>query len=36
LRILEAEQGTQEWLDARLGRPSASQFSKLITTSGKP
>jgi len=36
LRILEAEQGTQEWLDARLGRPSASQFSKLITTAGKP
>ena len=36
LKILEAEQGTQEWLDARLGRPSASQFSKLITTSGKP
>ena len=36
LRILEAEQGTQEWLDARLGRPSASQFYKLITTSGKP
>lgn len=36
LRILEAEQGTQEWLDARLGRPSASQFYKLITTAGKP
>ena len=36
MRILEAEQGTQEWLDARLGRPSASQFYKLITTSGKP
>ena len=36
LRILKAEQGTQEWLDARLGRPSASQFSKLITTAGKP
>ena len=36
LKILEAEQGTQEWLDARLGRPSASQFYKLITTSGKP
>ena len=36
MKILEAEQGTQEWLDARLGRPSASQFYKLITTSGKP
>ena len=36
MKILEAEQGTQEWLDARLGRPSASQFHKLITTKGKP
>ena len=36
MQILEAEQGTQEWLDARLGRPSASQFHKLITSSGKP
>lgn len=36
MRVLEAEQGTQEWLDARLGRPSASQFHKLITTKGKP
>ena len=36
MKILQAEQGTQEWLDARLGRPSASQFYKLITTSGKP
>ena len=36
MQILEAEQGTQEWLDARCGRPSASQFHKLITSSGKP
>lgn len=36
MQILKAEQGTQEWLDARLGRPSASQFSKLVTTAGKP
>jgi hypothetical protein len=36
LKILQADQGTQEWLDARLGRPSASQFCKLITTAGKP
>jgi len=36
VQILKAEQGTQEWLDARLGRPSASQFSKLVTTAGKP
>ena len=34
--ILDHEQGTPEWLAARLGKPSASGFSKLITTSGKP
>ena len=36
LKILQADQGTQEWLDARLGCPSASQFCKLVTTAGKP
>lgn len=36
MKILKVEQGTQEWLDARLGKPSASQFHKLITTAGKP
>ena len=30
------EQGTEEWLAARLGKPSASMFSKLITMTGKP
>ena len=30
------EQGTDEWLAARLGKPSASMFSKLITMTGKP
>ena len=30
------EQGTPEWFAARLGKPSASCFSKLITTAGKP
>ena len=34
--ILDMEQGSDEWLAARLGRPSASMFSKLITTKGKP
>ena len=28
-------QGTQEWIEARLGIPSASNYSKLITTKGK-
>lgn len=36
MKILQADQGTQEWLEARLGRPSASQFCKLVTTAGKP
>jgi hypothetical protein len=34
--ILDHEQGTEEWLAARLGKPSASNFGKLITVSGKP
>ena len=34
--ILNDEQGSPEWLASRLGRPSASMFSHLITTSGKP
>ena len=34
--ILTDEQGSPEWLASRLGRPSASMFSHLITTSGKP
>jgi len=35
MRIIDAEQGTDEWLMARLGCPSGSGFSKLITSSGK-
>ena len=34
--ILDHEQGSEEWLAARLGKPSASSFSKLITQTGKP
>lgn len=29
--ILEMEQGSPEWLDARVGIPTASQFSRIIT-----
>lgn len=36
MKILEMEQGTQEWLDARLGCPSGSGFSKIITSGGQP
>jgi hypothetical protein len=34
--ILEHEQGTDEWFAARLGKPSASGFGRLITQTGKP
>ena len=30
------EQGTDEWLQARLGIPTASMFDKVITPTGKP
>ena len=30
-----AEQGTQAWLEARLGIPTASQFSRIVTPAGK-
>lgn len=36
LRIINCEQGTPEWLQARLGVPSASSYAKLVTTTGKP
>ena len=29
-------QGTEEWLKARLGVPSASNFSKVVTTINQP
>lgn len=34
--VHEVEQGTPEWLDLRAGLPTASEFSKLITPTGKP
>lgn len=33
---VECEQGSPEWLMARLGIPTASQFDRLITPGGKP
>ena len=36
MKILSHPQGSDKWLASRVGRPSASQFGKLITTSGKP
>lgn len=34
--ILDHDQGSDEWLDSRLGRASASQLHRLITSAGKP
>lgn len=35
MRVINCAQGTEEWLAARLGVPSASGYSKLITPTGK-
>ena len=34
--ILNHEQGSDEWLASRLGKPSASNFKRLVTTKGEP
>lgn len=34
MKKIECEQGSPEWLAARLGVPSASQFSKIVTGKG--
>ena len=34
--ILTCEQGSREWDEARLGIPTASQFSRIVTPGGKP
>lgn len=36
MKIINCEQGTDEWFYARLGKPSASIFSTICTTKGKP
>lgn len=36
MKIIDCKQGTQEWLDARLGIPTASAFDRIITKTGKP
>ena len=33
---LDVEQGSREWLEARAGTPSASNFDKIVTTKGEP
>ena len=34
--ILDMEQGTEEWLQARMGIPTASAFDRIFTASFKP
>ena len=36
MRVTEHEQRTEGWFQARLGKPSASSYHKLITPTGKP
>lgn len=36
MKIVECEQGSSEWHAARLGIPTASEFGRLITKTGKP
>jgi len=36
MNIIDCIQGTQEWLVARCGMPTASNFDKIITMDGKP
>ena len=33
--IIDCEQGTPEWFAARLGKPSASRFAEIYTSTGK-
>ena len=35
MQIVEVEQGTEEWFAARRGIPTASEFGKLVTSTGK-
>ena len=36
MRLIDCEQGSEEWLKARLGVPSASNFSKVLKINGTP
>lgn len=36
MKILDVEQGSEAWLLARLGIPTASEFRRLITATGQP
>ena len=36
MRVINVEQRSPEWFEARLGVPTSSNFSKIITMTGKP
>lgn len=36
VNVSYCEQGTEEWKRIRIGRPTASQFSRILTPTGKP
>ena len=36
MKVIDCVQGTEKWLQARAGIPTASNFSKIITPTGKP
>lgn len=36
MRRIACEQGSEEWMMARLGIPTASSFDKIVTPTGKP
>ena len=36
MKVIECEQNTPDWYQARIGLPTASAFSKLLTSTGKP
>jgi hypothetical protein len=36
MRMIECQQGSAEWFEARKGIPSASNFHRIITPTGKP
>ena len=35
MKIINCEQNTKEWYEARLGKPTASQFDRIITANGR-
>lgn len=36
MRVIDCQQGTPEWFNARLGIPTASCFDMIVTTKGEP